>query len=255
MQVWSESAKTFKAPKGWRQVIQYLAPARAAGGPVTVCPWATEQCERACLAWHSGMAAIGERNSVRDARVARVNAWRADPDAYVALMHRQLQAEARKAARQGERLAARANGGSDLPFWSWLGKLPPVECRWNEYTKNPAWAENPPELWGQRIHVTYSASERDTDAALGERIRRGWAVAIVSADADAALARGEVRLGRYAAPCIDGDTHDLRFLDRAELGIGEGQGYAVLLRPKGHAFRREAASADAFQDSFARVLR
>lgn len=253
MQIWSESAKTAKAPDGWMQVIHYMAPARASGGNLTVCPWATAGCEAACLAWHSGMAAIGEQNSVRDARIARVHAWRADPDAYVARMRHQLYLLAARADRDGVRLAARTNGGSDLPWWQWLDGHAPVDAHWGEYTKNPKWAEHPPTLWGRPVHITYSASERDTDAGIGERIRRGWAIAIVTPDADAALAQGELRIGGYTVPCADGDAHDLRFLDRRALGIAEGEGYAVLLRPKGNAFRRAVAASDAVS-GFARRL-
>jgi hypothetical protein len=125
----------------------------------------------------------------------------------------------RKAKKLKLKLAIRLNGTSDLP---WLGKLFSTEfpeVQFYDYSKLP-------KVW-QRVrpnyHLTFSHSELNHDEcerALGHGVN----VAVVF-DTARGEALPETWMGR---PVVDGDEHDLRFLDGYQSAI-------IGLRAKGPA--------------------
>lgn len=224
-----ENAKTTKGESlGFLTGILYLAPSDLSGR--NVCPHASEGCRLACL-FSAGRGAF---DSVRDARIAKTHAFFADPKQFVEDLAENIEALKRKAAREGLEPCVRLNGTSDLP-WENLGgqigvclmrRFPDV--RFYDYTKNPArirafLAGRLPENYS----LTFSRSECNGETAL-ELAKAGANVAVVFD-----TPKGEALPAKWAGRAvIDGDLHDLRFLD--------GRGRIVGLRAKGQAKKDES---------------
>ena len=225
----TENAKTTKGESlGFLTAILYLAPSNLSGR--NVCSHASEGCIQACL-FSAGM---GVFSNVQDARIAKTKAFFANPKQFVEDLAKDIEAAQRKAQREGLELCVRLNGTSDLP-WENLGgqagvclmrRFPGV--RFYDYTKNPArirafLAGRMPENYS----LTFSRSECNGETAL-ELAKAGANVAVVFATGKKD-ALPEEWAGR---PVVDGDLHDLRFLD--------GRGRIVGLRAKGKAKKDES---------------
>ena len=225
----TENAKTTKGESlGFLTAILYLAPSNLSGR--NVCSHASEGCIQACL-FSAGMGAFA---NVQDARVAKTKAFFANPKQFVEDLAKDIEAAQRKAARDGLELCVRLNGTSDLP-WENLGGQAGVclmrrfpDVRFYDYTKNPArirafLAGRMPENYS----LTFSRSECNGETAL-ELAKAGANVAVVFA-----TKKGEDLPKEWAGrPVVDGDLHDLRFLD--------GRGRIVGLRAKGKAKKDES---------------
>ena len=177
---------------------------------------------------------MGAFANVQDARVAKTKAFFANPKQFVEDLAKDIEAAQRKAARDGLELCVRLNGTSDLP-WENLGGQAGVclmrrfpDVRFYDYTKNPArirafLAGRMPENYS----LTFSRSECNGETAL-ELAKAGANVAVVFA-----TKKGEDLPKEWAGrPVVDGDLHDLRFLD--------GRGRIVGLRAKGKAKKDES---------------
>ena len=177
---------------------------------------------------------MGAFSNVQDARVAKTRAFFRDPKGFVETLAEDVQAAQRKAERQGMELCVRLNGTSDLP-WENLGGEAGVclmrrfpDVRFYDYTKNPARIR---AFLAGRLPVnyslTFSRSECNGETAL-ELAKAGANVAVVFG-----VKKGEPLPAKWGGrPVIDGDTHDLRFLD--------GRGRIVGLRAKGPARRDDS---------------
>lgn len=219
-----DNAKTTKGESlGWLTGILYLAPYTLSGR--NVCPFASPECIKLCL----NTAGMGQFDNVQDARADKTKLFHADPKAFVERLHGDITRARRKAERKGMRLAVRLNGTSDLP-WENLGGESKVslmerhpDLTFYDYTKNPRRMEA--YLDGQmpeNYRLTFSRSESNEDIADAFVRRGGNVAAVFSTKKKDALP--DAYLG---APVIDGDTHDLRFLDP--------EGVVVGLRAKGKA--------------------
>lgn len=208
-------AKTRKSRRyGYLVGIQYLAPSY--NTPYNVCPKASPGCMLACLytAGHGGMT------SVQRARIRRTHLLFEAPERYWALLLRDLLRLVRRARREGLMPAVRLNGTSDLlwermPVVVGTRKLEPLpllleELQFYDYTKIPR-RRVPPNY-----DLTFSLDEINQDEAI-EEIARGRRVAVVTT----------CKSLTTDIPAVDGDRHDLRFLDPSPS--------LVLLRPKGAA--------------------
>lgn len=220
----TQNAKTSKGEDlGFLTGILYLAPADMAGR--NICPHASEGCRAACL-FSAGRGAF---DSVREARIAKTKTFFANPKQFVEDLAESIEALIRKADREGLTPCVRLNGTSDLP-WESLGgqagvslmaRFPSVQMY--DYTKNPnrvrAWLAGrmPPNY-----HLTFSRSETNGETAV-ELLKAGANVAVVFSTAKA----GQLPSKWAGKRVIDGDLHDLRFLDKA--------GSVVGLRAKGDA--------------------
>ena len=225
----TENAKTTKGESlGYLTAILYLAPSNLSGR--NVCSHASEGCIQACL-FSAGMGAF---SNVQDARIAKTKAFFANPKQFVEDLAKDIEAAQRKAARDGLELCVRLNGTSDLP-WENLGGQAGVclmrrfpDVKFYDYTKNPArirafLAGRMPENYS----LTFSRSECNGETAL-ELAKAGANVAVVFAPK-----KGEDLPATWAGrPVVDGDLHDLRFLD--------GRGRIVGLRAKGKAKKDES---------------
>jgi hypothetical protein len=222
---------------GYLTAVLHLAPASLSGR--NVCPAATKGCIAACLntAGRGGISAggtlthddvaAGKRNAIQEARIRRTRFLYQNRAGFIAALEADIRRLAADAAAHGLRAALRLNGTSDL---DWHGMAPSVVAlaaslgvALYDYTKVP----NRRKRAGVHGYsVTLSLTEAN-DALAADWLRAGHNVAVVfAAKRGAALPPSYVIAGE-AFRVIDGDEHDLRFLDPAGVIVG--------LRAKGNA--------------------
>ena len=220
------NAKTEKGESlGYKTGILYLAPAFLANATKNVCPWKSAGCELACL----NTAGRGKFDAIQEARIRKTREFWANPKAFVEELANDIEALVRHAEREGMTPCVRLNGTSDLP-WESLGGHAGVSLMnrfpgitFYDYTKGASRVRS--FLAGKmpaNYSLTFSRSECNGETAL-ELIRAGASVACVFS-----TKKADVLPKRYLGrTVIDGDAHDLRFLDKA--------GSVVGLRAKGDA--------------------
>lgn len=207
-----------------------LAPANLSRR-VNLCVNSTRGCRKVCL----NTAGKGVFDNVQYGRYLRTIFMLDEPEAFLGMIQANLD---RYHVRHGdEAIGVRLNVLSDIP-WElaapWVFERYPTTAFY-DYTKDKArmYRDRP-----TNYHLTFSASERDSDEDLVRLIEDGHNVAIV-----ARKLNGFTPETFYGHPVIDGDKHDFRPSD--------GQGVAVTLTPKGEArtidsggFVRTAAGFD-----------
>jgi hypothetical protein len=212
--------------------ILHLAPARMSG--YNVCPMASRGCEAACL----NTAGRGQFQSVQAGRLRKTKMFFEAREQFLQLLVADLQAVVRKAERESMQAVVRLNGTSDL---NWLSiktdngqnvfeRFPSIQ--FYDYTKIIVHLKRLKLSGLSNYHLTFSKSE-DNNAAANEALKLGFNVAAVFA-----VKGAEDLPATYAGrPLIDGDSHDLRFLD---LKPADGIGAVVGLKAKGRA-RKDAS--------------
>jgi hypothetical protein len=219
-----DNAKTIKGEDlGYLTGILYLAPYTLSGR--NVCPFASKECIKLCL----NTAGRGAMDPVQEARIRKTRLFHANPKAFVENLDHNIGKAKAQAKRKGMTPAVRLNGTSDLPWENLGGELGLTlmerhpDLTFYDYTKNPRRMEA--YLAGdmpENYKLTFSRSETNEDLA-DKFVRRGGNVAVVFATPKGDTLP-ETYLGR---PVIDGDEHDLRFLDPSGVVVG--------LRAKGKA--------------------
>ena len=209
---------------GYMTAVLHLAP-HTEGGAISVCPKSTPGCRVGCLykAGRGGIMKAGETsNNVLRARVRRTDLYHASPYLFAHALHKDLRTLRRKAARKGLKLAVRINGTSDLPALARQLARQNPDVQFYDYTKilaaTRSWTSEP------NLYYTFSRSEGNEQEYI-RALREGVNVAVVfgtKRGQDLPMFYGDV-------PVIDGDKHDLRFLD--------ARGVIVGLRAKGPAKR------------------
>jgi len=216
-----ENAKTIKGEKlGYLTGILYLAPANESG-VMNTCQYASDGCKADCLF----TAGRGIFESVHNARVKKTELLARDRSGFIAQLRLDIARLVKSAKRQGLTPAIRLNGTSDL---AWLGmqlsrEFPHVQ--FYDYTKLP----KPYLRTSANYHLTFSRSESNASHVL-DALTNGINVAMVF-DTKRGLPLPQQWNG-YTV--LDGDTHDLRFLDGY-------QGAIIGLRAKGKA-RKDSTS-------------
>lgn len=176
-----------------------------------LCPAATAGCRAACLVPNSGR---GIMKKTRDARQAKSDFLFNNPIAFKYILSKDIESLERKAKKLGKIPAVRLNGGSDLN-WSDIYKEFPNVQFW-EYVANPALAVQLSRL--DNVHVTFSNKETTSDRTIGTMLKHDINVAIVFNT----WSKKKDKLPDYVGslPVIDGDEHDLRFLDPKGVIVG-----------------------------------
>jgi hypothetical protein len=219
-----DNAKTIKGEVlGYRTGILYLAPYNVSGR--NVCPFASKECIKLCL----NLSGRGEMDSVQEARIRKTRLFHQDPKGFVENLDHNIGKAKAQAARKRMTPAVRLNGTSDLPWENLGGEQGKVlmerhpDLTFYDYTKNPRRMEA--YLAGdmpENYKLTFSRSETNEDLA-DKFVRRGGNVAVVFT-----TPKGDTLPKTYLGrPVIDGDEHDLRFLDPSGVVVG--------LRAKGRA--------------------
>ena len=210
------NAKTIKGEKlGFLTGICYLAPANEAGRG-NLCQFATEGCKSGCL-FKSGLASVYP--SIVAARIRKTHRLFDDRAHFLACLRYDVAQLVRKARKLRVRPCVRVNGTSDLAWMAlqMASEFPRVQ--FYDYTKLPkAWTRT-----RANYHLTFSHSENNSDECRAA-LSHGLNVAVVF-DVKKGAPLPDTFMG---ASVIDGDAHDLRFLDGY-------QGAIVGLRAKGPA--------------------
>lgn len=224
------SAKTRKGEAlNFLTGILYLSPSTLSGVG-NVCPWAGT-CKESCL----NSAGRGAFNSVQAARIKKTRWFFADRDAFMEQLFEDCKALISKAKRAGMLPCIRLNGTSDLAFHrlvvpskglTLMELFPNVP--FYDYTKSVKKAlDNAKCLHAPNYSVTFSRDSASNESECAEVLRAGGNVSVVFRDSLPATF--------FHRPVLDGDLHDLRFLDRrAKAGRS---GYVVGLKAKGKAKR------------------
>ena len=212
-----ENAKTIKGESlGYLTGILYLAPARESG-VMDTCPMSTIGCRTSCL-FTAGRASFFPM--IITARIRKTVWLHNDREGFVNQLRADITALVRRAKRQHLTPAVRVNGTSDLPqiALQMASEFPDVQ--FYDYTKIPrAWQRT-----RANYHLTFSLSESNFQDAY-DALQHGLNVAVVF-NTKKSEALPESWRG---FPVIDGDAHDLRFLDAHRLGLIVG------LKAKGRA--------------------
>ncbi len=230
-----ENAKTIKGEKlGYLTGILYLAPAEESG-VMNTCQFASEGCKQDCLF----TAGRGVFESVYKARVKKTLWLASDRAGFLEQLRRDIVSNVRSAKRQGLTPAVRLNGTSDL---AWLplqlsSEFPDVI--FYDYTKLP----HPQTRIRANYHLTFSRSESN-HADVMDALAHGVNVAMVfDTPRGCSLPRSW-----NGYKLIDGDIHDLRFLDGY-------QGSVIGLRAKGKARKDSSSNFVLASDLFTPISR
>ena len=209
-----ENAKTTKGESlGYLTGILYLAPANESG-VMNTCPMSTEACRNACLF----TAGRGRFDAIRNGRIAKTLLLHNDRALFLDCLRWDIGMIVRRARKLGLKPAIRINGTSDLAWIPAMMSLEFPSVMFYDYTKLAK-----PEL---RVRSNYWVTFSYSGANLAESLRALKAGVNVSVVFN--TRRGETLPANWNGfEVIDGDTHDLRFLDP--------KGVIVGLRAKGEA--------------------
>jgi len=197
------------------------------GSAFDACIGATDACRLACVGSRTGQ---GRLPSSAIARIGRTIALHVDPVTFWARYDREVQREQRRAERKGYRLAMRCNVASDHAHVAARSAATHPDVAHYDYT---AIAANVRRVDG--VRRVYSLKDGAQRRMLAKRmIDEGRGVAVVFA---ASARRKEPLPATWnGAPVIDGDLHDLWFLQAPESGP-----FVVGLRVKGDSAQVQAA--------------
>ena len=211
----TENAKTSKGEKlGILTAILYLAPSNESS-VLNVCTSASPGCIKVCLF----SAGRGGFVPVRNARIAKTLMLVNDREYFLACLEYSIKLAIRKAKRMGLKLAVRVNGTSDLAWMALQMASIFPDVQFYDYTKHAhAWTRT-----RSNYHLTFSASEINASEQ-HEALAHGLNVAMVFSTKK----KQPLPETHNGVPVIDGDLHDIRFLDGYS-------GSIIGLRAKGKA--------------------
>ena len=210
-------AKTVKGQKldtekTYVTAIMYLAPHKLSG--VNVCPMAEQAgCVEGCL----NSAGMGKFSNVQKARIAKTAWFNLDPVGFVDALKHDIERFASWAIKKDLTPTVRLNGTSDIR-WERYG-IPQSfpELTFYDYSKlhnRKGLPDNYSLTW------SYSEASRPYSARLGDVIKSGMNAA--------AVFRNRLPASFKGVPVVDGDKHDLRFLDEKGVIVGlKAKGKAV----------------------------
>lgn len=200
----SKIEKSNNAGLGYLTAIMYLAPHNLSGH--IVCPDATEGCIWACL----NTAGRGQMNTVQQARINRTNFLFTNRPSFKAQLDTETKAHIRKARRMHLQPAVRYNGTSDIA-WEYIVRMMRdyPDVTFYDYTKSlKRMDSNLPCNYS----LTFSRSEKTRDVDITNLLRNGHNVAVVF--------HKVIPASYLGFPVIDGDAHDMRFLDPKGVIVG-----------------------------------
>ncbi|WP_454735419.1 GP88 family protein [Cupriavidus necator] len=205
-----------------------LAPADSSG-VMNVCPNASAECRKFCL-FGTGRGAENMHSQAMGvnpswvARILRTIWWKEDPDSFKQVLLDDTGFYQRRARKRGLDLAVRLNVYSDIV---WEVKFPALfeTFRGVAFYDYTALAERMGKPRPPNYHLTFSLKE-DNEGAAAARLDDGHNVSAV-------IRYTDLPATFMGAPTVDGDAHDLRYLDPP--------GHVVVLRPKGALARSSSA--------------
>jgi hypothetical protein len=218
----TQNAKTSKGEDlGYLTGILYLAPSNIVEG-VNLCPFASKGCRKACLF----SAGRGKFKSVERARIKKTEFFRDDLNGFMQSIVYSIHKVIRQANKQGLKPCIRLNGTSDIRWETIRNKqgknifemFPSIQ--FYDYTTDFTRTKALTGEW-KNYDLTFSRKESRANHVQAEKLlAMGVNVSAVYLDVDKVLSTN--------AKAINGDLHDLRFLD-SKLGA------IVALKAKGEA--------------------
>ena len=189
--------------------IAYMLPAWQSGH--NACPDASPTCPTICI------DTSGRMPMVYDARAYRSNLFYDDRQAFGTKLMEETQGNVRRNEKKDLRTAQRMNGTTD---YAWehikfdgvtiINRFP--EIQFYDYTKSLKRAKQHVNgAMPSNYHLTFSRSENTPDATVIELVTSGQNVAVVF---------DVVPTEWLGLPVIDGDEHDLRFIDPVGVIVG-----------------------------------
>lgn len=218
-----EAYKTSKSKDfGYLTAILYMSPGEESG-VINMCPMASPECLELCLRKSGRMGMSGSQK----ARIWRTLLFVNDPALFYACVQYDLDILRRMAARLGLIPVFRANGTSDFPkIAETIASMNP-DLDLYDYTKIPMpWTRT-----NEKYHLTFSYSGHNLAQCM-DALRHGVNVAVVF---DTKKGQ-DLPKSWQGYQVIDGDVHDLRFLD-----VQFGKTVIVGLRAKGVARKQVSA--------------
>lgn len=209
------------ARRYWLEFVGFPAPWKW----LNVCPYSTPGCRGACLVDSGHLA----HSPAKRAMLARTALYCKSQEMFWSLVDHEIRLHNRRVRRKGKTLVVRLDGTSQINIEEqapWILDMHP-DVIFQDYLKGPyktGWTR-------ANRYVVSSGTERDTEVTIRHRNN---VVFPVNVPKDAPLPR--MFMGRLV---VDGDKHDLRFLDHQ-------YDRAVLVRMKGntkdvHGFIREVS--------------
>ena len=214
----SKIEKSNNTDLGYLTAIMYLAPSELSGW--NVCSHASKGCTKVCL----NSAGRGRFDNVQLARIKRTQFFFLNKPAFIEQQIKETERHIKKALKLGLKPAVRFNGTSDIPWervkinhngktYSNIMELFPT-CQFYDYTKYP-FAKRPTSKLPSNYHLTFSRSEHaisySIGADIGNNLENGRNVAVVF---------DVVPTTWHGIKVIDGDSHDMRFLDSVGVIVG-----------------------------------
>lgn len=212
----TNSAKIKKGNRyGWLSAVLYLTPARKISATENTCSHHTKGCARAC----NSMS--GRQRFQAKIRLQRLKRLLENPGKTAGEILIELEALQRKQIKENAQgVALRLNGTTDLRWHeilfdgkSLLELAHGMGIKTYDYTKNPKIAE---EFLGSNHHVTYSYNEASSPVWVSNFLDDGGNVAVVFYK----KLPEYWKVGGQLYEVIDGDAHDLRFLDQKGVIVG-----------------------------------
>jgi len=202
--------KSNKLSDEWFSRIIYLAPDDVADGKNTVCPYAKiAKCNVPCL----NTAGMGKFTNVQQSRIRKTLLFLNDRQEFMRQLVQDVNKFLKECDRLGKKPALRLNGTSDIQwetievdgYENIFAMFPQIQ--FYDYTKIPTRkVEHIPNY-----HLTWSYSEaNDKYATLFDKVSNN--IAVVFRDALPKMFKG--------LKVIDGDKHDMRFLDETQVVVG-----------------------------------
>ena len=218
------NAKTVKGQaKGYMTAILYLAPHKLANGTDDLCPYSTKGCRQGCLY----TAGRGIMSGTQKARIARTKYFLEDRQGFMKDLIEEIRKASYKAERKGLELVVRLNGTSDIDWNFYYGKH-----EWEQVTifnRFPAiqfydYTKDQRKFFNNKVpnyHLTLSRDEVvEADVYFDAlHVAKGNVAVVLDKESYETMLSTGVH--------IDGDAHDLRFLDEP--------GKVVVLKAKGKA--------------------
>lgn len=221
MKLLTEAASNAKTAKNtqfaqYLTFILHLAPSTLSG--FNTCPKASNGCKAACL----NTAGRGAFSNVQAARIRKTHFFVKERKQFLSVLAKDIESAIRKAGKSGQQVVIRLNGTSDID-WTAIRFEDGRNCferwphvQWYDYTKRLDIVQKSAKY--SNYSITFSRAENNTADCI-EALKLGVNVAVVF--------KGDVPRQFLGKSTIDGDSHDLRFLD--------ARGHVVALKAKGKA--------------------
>ncbi len=219
----------------------FLAPSTMSG--VDVCPAASKECKASCLGSKSGRAHM---EPVKQSRIKRTHFMLHNPKHFYAKLDNEITSAKKAAHKNGQKLAVRLNGTSDIPHEHLAPGLfkKHHDVQFYDYTKVSGRTKH--KDLPHNYHLTLSSTGLNHPDSNWKQVRshldKGGVASMVFKVPTGIKGRREAgklpthvhdeETGkRYKV--IDGDEHDHRHLDHSVTNTPHGEGVIAGLRLKG----------------------